>query len=66
MAIRNLYQLVLSHQQKDGKPYKSTPDDSDTDFQLLKVQEFVNDLTKITNEITREGFAYYTPPSTTL
>jgi hypothetical protein len=61
-----LYQLVLSHQEKDSKPHKVTHNDSDTDFQLLKVQEFVNDLTKITNEITREGFAYYTPPSTTL
>jgi hypothetical protein len=61
-----LYQLVLTHQQKDNKIHKVTSDDSDTDFQLLKVQEFVNDLTKITNEISREGFAYYTPPSTTL
>ncbi len=61
-----MYQLVLTHQQKDNKIHKVTSDDSDTDFQLLKVQEFVNDLTKITNEISREGFAYYTPPSTTL
>ncbi len=36
----------------------------DTDHQLKKVEEFVNDLTKITNEITREGYAFYEPPST--
>ena len=64
-AIRNLFQLVLLHQQKDNQPQKTTVKETDSDFQLKKVQEFVNDLTKITNEITREGFAYYIPPSTT-
>ena len=60
-AIRNLYQLVLSHHDKD---YDANSDISvDTDAQLRKVQEFVIDLTKITNEIQRDGYAYYTPPS---
>ncbi len=37
----------------------------DTDGQLKKVEEFVIDLTKISNEIYREGFTHYSPPSTT-
>lgn len=61
MAIRNLYQLVVSHHDKD---YDTNSDiNIDTDAQLRKVQEFVNDLTKITNEIQREGYPYYVPPS---
>ena len=39
--------------------------EADTDGQLKKVEEFVIDLTKITNEIYREGFTHYSPPSTT-
>ena len=56
-----MYQLVLSHHDKD---YDSNSTISvDTDAQLRKVQEFVIDLTKITNEIQRDGYVYYTPPS---
>ena len=79
-AIRNLYQLVLLHHNKENEKII----DVDTDHQLkivkhlfyikdkkkqdldqifFKVEEFVNDLTKITNEISREGLNYYTPPS---
>lgn len=68
MAIRNLYQLVKTHHQKEnssGGSKKQLDDSSfDTEQQLKKVQEFVNDLTKITNEIEREGYAYVNPPST--
>jgi hypothetical protein len=60
MAIRNLYQLVLKHHNKE---HEKTID-VDTDYQLKKVEEFVNDLTNITKEITREGYIYFAPPST--
>ena len=48
--IRNLYELVLNHQ---GKVIDNTQDTS-IDAQLGKVQDFINDLTIITNEISRE------------
>ncbi|CAF0779248.1 unnamed protein product [Brachionus calyciflorus] len=57
MAIRNLYHLVLSHYGKINEKLE----DVDTDHQLKKVEEFVIDLTKITNELSREGIAYYSP-----
>jgi len=54
MAIRNLYELVVSHHQK-----KEVEEEEDltTEDQLRRVQEFVNDLIKITNEISREALA---------
>ena len=59
-AIRNLYQLVLKHQTKEQEEDPS----NDTDEQLKKIEEFVNDLTQITNEIIRsEGNITYAPPS---
>ncbi|RMZ93256.1 coiled-coil domain-containing protein [Brachionus plicatilis] len=58
MAIRNLYQLVIAHHGKNSEKYA----DVDTDHQLKKAK-FVNDLTKITNELSREGLAYYSTGS---
>lgn len=69
MALRNLYQLVTLHQRRDeatGEEEKLVSTgfvDADTDQQLNKVEEFVNDLTKITNEISKEGYTFYAPPS---
>ena len=56
-----MYQLVVIHHQKDSD--KLLLEDISTDDQLKTVEEFVNDLTKITNEITREGYTFYSPPS---
>ena len=60
-AIRNLYQLVTLHQKKDEQEEKIS--DVDTDAQLVTVEQFVVDLTKITGEITKDGYAFYAPPS---
>lgn len=51
MAIRNLYQLVLIHHNKE----EEINVDITTDEQLKRVEEFVNDLVSITNEISREA-----------
>ena len=55
-----MFQLVVLHHEKDAEKLH---EDVSTDDQLKKVEEFVNDLSKITNEITREGYSYYSPPS---
>ena len=62
MAIRNLYQLVTLHQQRHDEEEEKEME-IDTDYQLVKVEEFVNDLSKITTEISRDGYAFYAPPS---
>jgi hypothetical protein len=62
MAIRNLFQLVSLHHRKETEN-ENEQFDMDTDYQLNKVEEFVNDLTKITDEISRDGYALYAPPS---
>ena len=55
-----MHQLVIKHQSKEKEEEPAT----DTDSQLKKVEEFVNDLTQITNEISRsEGYIPYAPPS---
>lgn len=51
MAIRNLYDLVVSHHQKKDA---DVDEDLTADEQLKRVQEFVNDLVKITTELQRE------------
>lgn len=62
MAIRNLYDLVLKHRAKEQEQEEIS---LDTDYQLKKVQEFVSDLTAITNEITRSEGTHvsYAAPS---
>ena len=56
-----MHQLVVKHQAKEKDEEQQA---ADTDTQLKKVEEFVNDLTLITNEISRsEGYMPYAPPS---
>lgn len=55
MAISNLYELVVKHH--DKKDLTEDDEKLSTEEQLKRVQEFVNDLIKITNELHREQVA---------
>lgn len=59
MAIRNLYQIALKHKAKEDTPEISY----DTDFQLKLIQEFIQDLTSISTELSRTEGNYTTPSS---
>lgn len=62
MAIKNLYTLVANHHQ--SKKETDEEEEPNTEDQLKRVQEFVNDLVKITNELSREQLAINDAAST--